>query len=203
MSWLSENFRTIAIAVLEVELEPLEQATIDQLQLWDVALARESLGARDIRLVCESEPMPSPLGGLRVMISPTDNGHAVLYCNLRDGYSALMYQLSRNLDCSIYRFFATLQVTEYPMNYMHILSKGRTRRLVRTMRDERGWDFWQEGPPLYFESQSIYAQRLKRLRLTANMVDEYVGYLGFGSLLALCSDSDSVALYLAQQPDQE
>lgn len=46
------------------------------------------------------------------------------------------------------------------------------------MWDNR-WDFYQEGEPFPFEQTERYAERIKRKRLTTDMVLEYAREMGW------------------------
>ncbi len=60
----------------------------------------------------------------------------------------------------------------------HFLGPNGTERLVRVMQDPR-WDFYEEGNPFPFEQTEKYKERIKKKRLTNDMILDYAEAMGY------------------------
>jgi hypothetical protein len=69
---------------------------------------------------------------------------------------------------------------EYPGCFLDYYADNRRvlRRLMAS-KDERGWDFAQEGPVQPFEDPDYYVRRFKKDRLNRSIITDYLKKLGF------------------------
>ena len=120
-----------------------------------------------------------------VLWSPTD-GQTVMFGNQIDGFYVLCYILSRRFGYDIVMVSLTTDLDNRIINeetyqclYFHYLGKSdRDERLVRVMQDPR-WDFFEMGEPLPFEQTEKYTERIKKKRLTNDMILDYSEAMGY------------------------
>jgi hypothetical protein len=109
---------------------------------------------------------------------------------IHPGKTALMGVFHDGLSHSVFRFsednpFTWINVriyedVDYPGCFFDYYSDYRkTMRRLMACKDEEGWDFAQQGPVQAFENPEYYARRLKKDRLTREIITEYMDKLGF------------------------
>ena len=114
---------------------------------------------------------------------PTNTKGTVLFGNLQDGFASVTWILNRNYKFELTRIAVDFDIEnkepEYGMfhSFHHFYADGR-ERLVRVMWDDR-WDFYEKGEPMPFEQTERYTERLRRKRLTNDMVLDYAKALGW------------------------
>ena len=114
---------------------------------------------------------------------PTNTKGTVLFGNLQDGFTSVTWILNRNYKFKLTWIAVDFDIKndepEYGMfhSFHHFYADGR-ERLVRAMWDDR-WDFYEEGEPMPFEQTERYTERLRRKRLTNDMVLDYAKALGW------------------------
>lgn len=68
---------------------------------------------------------------------------------------------------------------EWPVCELVLHENGTLRRLIRTLRDDSRWEFYQQGEPMHFEDSSAYERRRIRDRFTPDMLRSYCAALGW------------------------
>ena len=82
-----------------------------------------------------------------------------------------------------------------PCYYFEHWDKDKNFRLVRVMCDPR-WDFYEEGERFPFEQVEKYNERIKKKRLTNDMIKDYVTAMGWNIRDEGFFDSDQDAVLL-------
>jgi hypothetical protein len=65
------------------------------------------------------------------------------------------------------------------MHVIQVWNSGKPIRLVRTMRDSGGWEFFQKGELQDFEEKDLYHRRIIRQRLDREAIIRYVRRKGW------------------------
>lgn len=104
-----------------------------------------------------------------VFWKPKNYPITIMTSNLVDGWHTLGYVLNQIKGFEMIEI--SLEEDFRLFNYNH-------ERLVRVMWDYK-WDFFEKGKPFPFENINQYKTRLKKKRLTADMIIEYVKFFGY------------------------
>lgn len=140
----------------------------------------------DARLSIDLTPDPNCSKYSKMVLwSPTD-GQTVMSGSQSDGFLTIGYILSRRFGYDIVRICLTTDLDNrindeeiYQCRYFHYLGKSDSdERLVRVMQDPR-WVFFEMGEPLPFEQTEKYTERIKKKRLTNDMILDYAEAMGY------------------------
>ncbi|MEE8452146.1 MAG: hypothetical protein V3R99_09535, partial [Thermoguttaceae bacterium] len=94
--------------------------------------------------------------------------------NLEDGWDSMVYVLStKNKIRSVAIRYDSIDASDYPICELQTYEDGGSRRIVRTMKDDPKWEFFEEGSPYDFEDLERYKLRLKRERFDWEMLHRY------------------------------
>lgn len=103
-------------------------------------------------------------------------GHGVvLWGNVADGFDSITYILNKRYGLGWTRVSFTLDTPEpgYEMRFFHYMPANGKERYVHVMQNPR-WEFWESGEPLPFEQTERYKERIKKKRLTNEMLLDYL-----------------------------
>ena len=118
-----------------------------------------------------------------VLWSPCDN-HTAVYGNQSDGFDTLCNILHLRYGFDITQICLTLDPENkidneiYDMRLFYHIGKDNSMRMVRVMQDPR-WDFYEIGEPFPFEQTEKYKERIKKKRLTNDMILDYAEAMGY------------------------
>ena len=118
-----------------------------------------------------------------VLWSPCDN-HTAVYGNQSDGFYTLCNVLHLRYGFDITQICLTLDPENkidneiYDMRLFYHIGKDNSMRMVRVMQDPR-WDFYEIGEPFPFEQTEKYKERIKKKRLTNDMILDYAEAMGY------------------------
>ncbi|WP_418983485.1 hypothetical protein [Alistipes sp.] len=118
-----------------------------------------------------------------ILWQPENACGTAMFGNLQDGFDTLGYNINRCFHIELTRISLSLEDETGEFNYapfykfQHFYPDGR-ERYVRVMWDNR-WEFWEKGEPMAFEQTEKYNERIRRKRLTNDMVLDYVKALGW------------------------
>ena len=118
-----------------------------------------------------------------VLWSPCDN-HTAVYGNQSDGFYTLCNVLHLRYGFDITQICMTLDPENkidneiYDMRLFYHIGKDNSMRMVRVMQDPR-WDFYEIGEPFPFEQTEKYKERIKKKRLTNDMILDYAEAMGY------------------------
>ena len=119
-----------------------------------------------------------------VLWSPCDN-HTAVYGNQSDGFYTLCNVLHLRYGFDITQICLTLDLDNkindsdiYLFRLFDFLGSNGTERMVRVMQDPR-WDFYEIGEPFPFEQTEKYKERIKKKRLTNDMILDYAEAMGY------------------------
>ena len=108
----------------------------------------------------------------------------VMYGNQGDGFDTLCYVLNLRYGYDVTKICLTLNPENkiddeiYDMRFFYHLGRDRSERLARVMQDPR-WDFYEKGEPFPFEQTEKYKERIKKKRLTNDMILDYAEAMGY------------------------
>jgi len=106
-------------------------------------------------------------------------GGTVFFPNLQDGWHSLVHGLGKQEQLKCVSVRSSSDDTEWPIRELAIYENGRMSRLVRVMRDDPRWEFFESGDRLAFEDEASYETRLIRKRLPLSLLIEYCNSLGW------------------------
>ena len=106
-------------------------------------------------------------------------GSTIFASNLEDGWTSLVHSMTSRflLTCAEVRVSAL--ESEWPIVELHCFENGSETRLLRAMKDDPKWEFFERGDPLPFEDPSFYANRLVRDRFPRQLLYQYLQALGW------------------------
>lgn len=141
---------------------------------------------KDDELKIDLLPDPNCSRHARMILwSPTAN-QTVMSGNQSDGFHVICHILNRRFGYDIVMISLTIDLDNRISDeeiyqcrcfyYLGIDDSGE--RLVRVMQDPR-WDFFELGEPLPFEQTEKYTERIKKKRLTNDMILDYVEAMGY------------------------
>ena len=112
-------------------------------------------------------------------------GKTAIYGNASDGFSVLFSTLNIRYGYNITQISLTLDLDNkindsdiYLFRLFDFLGSNGTERMVRVMQDPR-WDFYEIGEPFPFEQTEKYKERIKKKRLTNDMILDYAEAMGY------------------------
>ena len=112
-------------------------------------------------------------------------GKTAIYGNASDGFSVLFSTLNIRYGYNITQISLTLDLDNkindsdiYLFRLFDFLGSNGTERMVRVMQDPH-WDFYEIGEPFPFEQTEKYKERIKKKRLTNDMILDYAEAMGY------------------------
>ena len=116
----------------------------------------------------------------QVLLFPSlDNKRVIFYSKVSDGFVNFFEGFLRFSNDSGYFFSVSDNAREYPCNYLKVYEhEGVLSRMVRSMKDSGGWEFFEKGEVLSFEKDYSKTRRIKD-KLSKEIVIEYLKELGF------------------------
>jgi len=106
-------------------------------------------------------------------------GTSVFSPNVEDGWHTLVHILSTKYFCDSASVRLSSPKSICPICELSTYANGHAERLVRVMKDEPKWEFYETGKPYDFEDVGIYKKRIKRQRFTQEMLSKYMKNLGW------------------------
>lgn len=157
-----------------------------QLNEWHHRPYRTKTMPLDVRRIAFSPQGPRKLPSVEKgrMLFETichDGPMTLLTSSAADGDNSLLHCISRQVRGGLLGFRAEDPRALYPMNQLFLLDNFETKRLIRVMKDDDGWDFFEQGQPLWFEDVRYYQSRNKKDRLTPQILAAYLEKTGYGS----------------------
>jgi len=101
------------------------------------------------------------------------NGGTCMITNLQDGWNTLFRNITEALSIDGYHFVLSSELTKTPYNCMQLIRSGTLERVVYVMKDGKRWVFYGNGMPLWFEETDAYKKRLKKERVTKELLLKY------------------------------
>ena len=98
--------------------------------------------------------------------------------NLGDGWHTMCRTLQKHLKCSWAMFEMSDIKSAYSMNLFLYSKKSGIERTVMSYYDDTHWVFYDTGEPIEIENLNYYKVRLKKERISRNIVMEYMSKLG-------------------------
>lgn len=176
-----------AFAILPCPMMAAREIILAQSAAWNQHLVIDCPVTRDVRPILNSPDGPARLPALRkaILLSEVDGpeGKKTLFVSsVADGYSSMIYMVSRRLPDIHLAFQVSSLSCEYPRNAITAIAESREIRVVYAMRDTNAWEFFEKGDPLLFEDSTHYHSRRKRDRLTPDIISKYLANMGYGAL---------------------
>ncbi|MEM1159394.1 MAG: hypothetical protein AAGJ28_00535 [Pseudomonadota bacterium] len=99
--------------------------------------------------------------------------------NLRDGYSSLMHCLSLSFAEDVfYSLRSSAEQDPSPIHELKVRKAGKPIRVVRSMMESSGWNFFERGASLDFETPASYKAKRIRDRVTRDLLIDYFRRIG-------------------------
>jgi hypothetical protein len=127
--------------------------------------------------------MPAIIKGILLSEVDGPRGKKTLFLSsVADGYNSMVHVLSKVIAGTQFSIRLNRKDDTYPAVFFAAISNGETIRVVYTMKDGAKWVFFEKGTPFPFEEVERYSERIKRNRLTHEMICAYLERIGYGSL---------------------
>lgn len=171
-----------SFSLINSNIEDIHIAILNIFRRWNYSVLENYLAPVEIHLKADIPIGVHPIDHI-VLWQPMNTNGTALFGNEQDGFDSMTWLLNRINKFEMTRIALDLDIEndepEYGMyhSFQHMYADGR-ERMVRVMWDDR-WDFYEEGEPMPFEQTERYAERLKRKRLTNEMVLDYAKALGW------------------------
>ena len=104
--------------------------------------------------------------------APLNRGTCMI-TNLQDGWNTLFHNITAALSIDGYHFVLSSEQEKDPYNCMQHIKNGTLERVVYVMKDGNKWVFYEDGTPLWFEETNDYKKRLKKERVTKELLLKY------------------------------
>jgi len=107
----------------------------------------------------------------RIAVWPITKDRTVCLSNLTDGCGSVIYPLELPND-----FIRVAVSSDKRSNYRckFEFKKEGVTRYIQTYWDSTKWVFYEDGEPMPFENKEYYRRRIKRQRLTYEIINEYL-----------------------------
>lgn len=135
----------------------------------------------------------NPLDMKAIFWQPINKDYTMMLSNLIDGWQTLGYILNK---------VKGIQMLDLSLMDDYVQFNFNDDRFIRVMWDDR-WDFYEFGQPLPFENTQQYKARLKKDRLTPEMVEEYANYFGVDLRDPNMYITDKEAIYFTKNSRRE
>lgn len=127
----------------------------------------------------QGEPQPGGAHFPKVYFYiPKVSSCCVMFSNYADGLATMAYWMSIKMQCQCYNFRITNVGTPYSFNSFEYINSGECVRTAYAMQNPR-WVFYSEGDIQWFEDETLYVNRLTKLRLNSTILTKYCLRLGF------------------------
>ena len=137
----------------------------------------------ELKIVLDYEDIGSRIAQM-VLWSPA-SGQTAIYGNQSDGFSVLCHILNHRFAYNVTSISLTLDLDNkindsdiYLFRMFRFFGSNGTERMVRVMQDPH-WDFYEIGEPFPFEQTEKYKERIKKKRLTNDMILDYAEAMGY------------------------
>lgn len=187
MTTVLSVFENFAFAVLPCSMALAREVILTQSAAWGRPLVVDRPATRDVRLILSSPDGPAYPPAIRTGIllsevSGPQGLRTLFVSNVADGYSSMIYMVSRQVAGPHLSVQASSMSCVYPRNAFAMISSDREIRVVYAMRETDAWDFFEKGKPLSFERLDFYKNQRKKDRLTPDIISGYLANFGYGSL---------------------
>lgn len=98
--------------------------------------------------------------------------------NLIDGWYTLLYSISKKHKIELIRIQTYLQNNENEPCYTFNYIKNGEERFVTLYKESNKWVFYEKGEPLGFENLELYREKLKKKRLSNEIIFGYLEKIG-------------------------
>ena len=166
-----------AATLIEAELDHVQLNITDRLSRGGRAIDVKRLPAGEL-------PLPKQAYNPAVMsvllwapASLPDT--TVFYPNLTDGWQTLVYGFATEENAPCLSIRLGIDDIAWPIREMTIYRDGKQRRLVRVMRGDTRWDFFEQGQRYAFEDENAYRLKSVRKRLSTELLMDYCERLGW------------------------
>ncbi|MEL7019199.1 MAG: hypothetical protein AAGL18_10775 [Pseudomonadota bacterium] len=173
-----EKVNFLAVTIVFAPVEKVKEAVDRQLFLWWKSVnENENLTERHpFDLEKSVNPKPKKVSLFEV---EAQEPAVLIEANLEDGYSSLTHMVSSAMPA--YRFVIIRSSAgakdEWPIQEFVLMQGKKTIRSLRVMKDTSGWEYWEEGKLQSFEEPELYEARVKKERLTREMIVRYTDRL--------------------------
>jgi hypothetical protein len=199
-----DQFGFFQFAIMHCSRDDALRDICTQLNDWKHRPYRVESAHLDVRRILLSDQGPhNPPdicnGYLLVEASGRDGTKTLFVSSVSDGANSLLICLSRVMPRGVLGFRVENLRRQYPANKLFQFENFEVTRLVRVMKETR-WEYFELGKPLWFEDSELYSARIKKARLTPEVLSGYIRKLGYGSLDgAFWTDPQLMATYIIEE----
>jgi hypothetical protein len=192
--------RFLSLTAVMADVAAVDAAIQRLIARWGMIFSRSS-GALDLASIYEIAP---PAGGAHmfklVLYAPAASPTVcIIVTNLQDGWSSLSHNVAKELGAPQIQVTSTERGAYWSGHHFRTWRDGAERRVVMVIRDSDKWVFSEEGEPESFETPSFYKRRLKRDRLTREVLVGYLRQLGCDPTDRGFWETDRDAIYFRQR----
>lgn len=117
---------------------------------------------------------------VEVALFPIDSNLTAYVCNLADGWESLYEMLMQAERYDAFFFRNTMEgIFDHRVHEMRVWESGYLIRHLRSLQDDIGWSFLNDGTPLSFEDTSYYRKRRISDRVNARLINSYSTHVGY------------------------
>ena len=122
------------------------------------------------------EQVYNPLNGKSVSIwePKSKPGSSVFVANIQDGWSSLVWGVATRFSLTCVNIRISSLEDEWPIVEFTYFEKGCEKRIIRVMKDDPKWGFFESGETLSFEDTSYYQKRRIRDRFPRHLLLQYL-----------------------------
>jgi hypothetical protein len=107
------------------------------------------------------------------------NDRCAFMATFLDGWATLIHNMGTTYEHECLKIRISSATVTYPICELLYYIGGKEKRLIRSMKDEPRWDFYQKGEPFQFEKLDYYNKRRIKDRFTEELLLEYMLVMGW------------------------
>ena len=178
---LADGSRALAITLIKATTDEVSAAIDLTLASWNVGERFARYQSDSASTVSNIKPIPGGAHRFKLALFSTRKGQqsSALVVNLEDGYRSLAIGLATRLKCLQIQLLSTAIDAYYPRHSFEMWQDGESRRIVRSLKDDNKWEFFERGDPQSFERIELYKEKLIKSRVTRPLLTEYARTLGW------------------------
>jgi len=116
--------------------------------------------------------------GVQMFVFEAGSDRSAYVCNIADGWHSLIWNVAREGHSAVYFRTTMLASVPFGVHEMEVWSKGEVSRHVRSLQEERGWQFLNNGTPLNFERTEDFRRRRIKDRFNLSHIEAYCPEFG-------------------------
>jgi hypothetical protein len=173
----------INFAILQATQKEISNEIEKHLKRWSAGYDFKTPIANDWEAFFENDGNLYDVFRTKIFLFDSTQGATIYVCNSADGWHSLIWNVAKGLKLGGAYFRTTTRPVEWGVHEMEIWENGEPVRHLRTLQDDRGWEFLNRGGPRHFEVTSDFKKRKIRARFNFERLKSYSQEMG------VCFDS--------------